>query len=459
MANEIQKIEWRTERRKVDDLIPHEANPRTITPEQKEKLRASLEKFGLVELPAINADGKIVAGHQRCAVLKLLGRGQEEIEVRVPSRMLTPEEFDQYLLTSNRVAGEWDWGKLLGFDKDLLWASGFDSKEIDKIFSKMEIAEDEFDAELEHAKIVEPIARPGDLFEIGEHRILCGDATNPDDAAKLMLGNKASLVFTDPPYNVNYQGAMNTHSQSKREGIENDDMSEEQFAEFMRKALRVMMANASGIFYICMSSKELWSLKKIFETEGGHWQSFIIWVKNTFTLSRSDWQNKYEPILYGWNAKTKNHYYAGWRNESNVWDGLDSLKPDYDGKTTRIKLGDYHLELDGAVTGRVISKKNQVDIWEEKKPSRSKDHPTMKPLKLIARALTASSTRGQIVSDFFAGSFSTLIAAHDLERKFYGMELDPKYVDVGIKRILKTAPGLEVFRNGAPIDKTLWLKE
>lgn len=428
------KLAWTTERRKPDDLVPYEANPRTISATQKEVLIKSLNKFDLVELPVINKDNTVVAGHQRLAILKLLGRGQEEIEIRIPNRQLTPEEFKEYLLTSNRNSGDWDWNILKNFNKDTLWSAGFDSKEIDKIFHEKEVKDDKFDAETEYGQIQVPDSKPGEVYILGDHRLMCGDATKPEDLAKLMNGEKANMVFTDPPYNINYQGPMNTHDQAKRAGIENDNMSTEEFADFMGKAIKNLLANTAGAFYICMSSKELWAIKNIFEREGGHWQSFIIWVKNAFTLGRADWQNKYEPILYGWNGDLINHFYAGWRNESNVWEGLETLDTSYDGKTTTIKIGDHRFELEGLVKGRVMNKTGETDIWNERKPSKSPEHPTMKPIKLVAKAIRASSTREQIVLDTFGGSGSTLIASEELGRKCYMMELDPKYCDVIRKR-------------------------
>jgi len=433
----MEEIVWRTEKRKVDDLIPYESNPRKISPSQQVKLTESLQKFGLVEIPAINADNKIIAGHQRLAILKFLGRGQEEVEVRIPSRQLTETEFKQYLLTSNRVGGDWDWDNLFKFDKNILFNSGFDSKEIDKIFRGKENEDDNFNTSEEYHKISVPESKIGEVYQLGRHKVMCGDATNQQHVKKLMGGGIADMVFTDPLYNVDYHRGMNDTDQNLREGILNDKMSDSKFAEFLQLSLKNMLEYCNGVFYICMSSKEGWGLKNIFEQAGGHWQSFIIWAKNTFTLSRCDWQNQYEPILYGWNAKTKNHFFAGWRNEPNVWRGLEELNPSFDGKKTVIKIGGMHLELDGPITGKIINKEGETDIWNEKKPSRSPDHPTMKPIKLIAKALKASSSRDQIVMDLFGGSGSTLIAAEQTDRICYMMELDPKYVDVIRKRYTK----------------------
>ncbi len=244
------------------------------------------------------------------------------------------------------------------------------------------------------------------------------------------------MVFTDPPYNVDYQGGGSyaENKKVKRDKIQNDAMSPEEFKKFMNDSIGAMLAHCHGIFYICMSSKELASLKDAFEKNGGHWQSFLIWVKNTFTLSRSDWQNQYEPILYGWNAKAKNHYFAGFRDEGNIWENLDNLKPVFDGKETTLKIGAYHLVLKGQIEGKLVRKNDHMDIWHEKKPTKSTQHPTMKPIKLVAKALKASSKIGEIVLDPFSGSGSTIIACEETGRVGYGLEIEPRYVQVIIDR-------------------------
>jgi len=185
-----------------------------------------------------------------------------------------------------------------------------------------------------------------------------------------------------------------------------------------------------------MSSKELPNLKKAFEEVGGHWQSFIIWVKNNFTLSRADYQQQYEPILYGWNSQNKNHFFAGFRDVGNVWYEAKNRIIYQDGKTT-IRIGDIKIELEGKVEGKILKRKVKTDIWEYDKPNKSEEHPTMKPVKLCAAAISDSTIEGWSVMDLFGGSGSTLIACEQLDRVCYMMELDPKYVDVIRKRYAK----------------------
>lgn len=214
----------------------------------------------------------------------------------------------------------------------------------------------------------------------------------------------------------------------------NDKMTEQAFFRFLVDSLSQMMQRTKGAFYVCMSPGEIYNLHPAFVEAGGHYQGTLVWVNNTFNLSGADWQPQYEPILYGWNKKF-DRYYAGYRDEPNVWTNLEALKPtvDEDGDTV-IKLGLFTLKLKGKVKGQVMRKRDIVDIWEEKKPSRSDEHPTMKPVKLCAKAIRASSERGGIVLDPFGGSGSTLIAAERSERRCFMMELDPRYIDVIIKR-------------------------
>ena len=230
-------------------------------------------------------------------------------------------------------------------------------------------------------------------------------------------------------------GALKKLKESmKRKGIMNDKMSSEQFYAFLHAALSNMIRATDGALYVCMASSELVNLKRAFEDAGGHWQSFIVWVKNTFTLSRADYQNQYEPILYGWPKEKKNHYFKGTRNEGNVWEPIKRALVAYDGEYTTIKLEGCKIRIKGEVEGEIVDEQRTTDIWRENKPTKSDEHPTMKPIALVARALWNSSQRGEIVLDGFGGSGSTLIAAEQTGRKCYAMELDPKYVDVIVER-------------------------
>jgi hypothetical protein len=215
MGRKIERLSWQTEKRKVKDLMPCGYNPRKLSSEQKEELRKSLEKFNLAEIPAINTDNTILAGHQRVAVLLALGRGEEVIDVRIPNHKLTKEEADEYMLRSNRNVGEWDFGKLKEFKFDFLKEVGFLGFELDKTFLRS-CAEDGFDGGKEYEKIKSPKTKRGEVYILGEHRLMCGSCAEEKDFERLMSGGIARLVFTDPPYNVNYKSPAGLTYSSKK---------------------------------------------------------------------------------------------------------------------------------------------------------------------------------------------------------------------------------------------------
>lgn len=421
----------------IDEIRTDEYNPRKISDTQFAKLKKNIgEDFGFLDPLILNSNPKrkniLISGHQRLKAIKELGF----TEVMVGYVNLTLEKEKALNIAMNRISGEWDEEllvQLLNTIKDDLDKTGFEMNEITRMLDKLLEGDAEDDFVVEVPK--NPKSKNGEIYQLGRHRLMCGDSTSKTDVAKLMNGNKAIMVFTDPPYNVDYTGGMGTHEQNKREGIMNDKMSKSAFYQFLKGAVENMIDNCDGGIYICMSSTELDTLKMAFVESGGHFQSFLIWVKNTFTLSRSDWQNQYEPILYGWKDGIVNHYFVGHRDEGNVWQNLEQMKPKVteDGKM-EINIGEVHIVLDQVVTGQVCIKKEKTDIWREKKPTKSDLHPTMKPIKLVQKALKASSKRNDIVLDLFGGSGSTIIACEKSERIGYSMELDPQYVDVIINR-------------------------
>jgi DNA modification methylase len=417
-------------KRQIKELKSHPSNPRKISEYSLETLKKSLEKDpGFFETRPIivnKRSGYVIAGNQRLRAATELGWK----EVPVIEVDLDDETEKRWALKDNKPLGEWDWELLKAYDMELLREVGFLQEEIAKALAHQEVQDDEFDLEEALAAITVPHSKTGDVYILGKHRMLCGDATNPADYKKLMDGEKAQMVFTDPPYNIDYQG----NGVQRREGIMNDSMGQAEFQSFLDKAMSALMPHVSGAMYVCMSPKELTTLKRAFEGSGGHFQSFLIWVKNSFTLGGADWQNQYEPILYGWPEGVVDHYFVGYRNEGNIWKDLDKHGVEFNDGKTLIKLGEYHLEIDGEVTGKIMSKKGFTDLWPEKKPAKSKLHPTMKPLKLIAKAINASSFVESVVLDPFGGSGSTLVACEELNRKCYMMELDPKYVDVIVER-------------------------
>jgi len=391
-----EKIKWKSDKRKIEDLKPFEGNPRMAGEKEMADLTKSLDKFDLADPLVINTDGEVIGGNFR---LKLLTkRGVKEVDVRVPNRKLNRKEAEELNLRLNKNTGLWDFGVLANFSEDLLKDVGFESEELDNIFG-LESNEDDFDAEAEYGKITEPKVKMGDLYQLGNHRLLCGDATKKEDVEKLMGGVLADIVFTDPPYNVDYKG-------TKFDKIKNDAQTEKKFIEFSEKFIARMSeaTKKGGVFYICSGYSSfptfLWALRK----NGFQFSTPIIWVKNNTSLGWGDYRHKHEmivktknpvrkkkaqPILYGWNGGE--HYFAETRFEADVWE---------------IK----------------------------RRASNTMVHPTQKPLELVGRAIRNSSKRGEIILDLFGGSGSTLISAEKEGRKCYMAELDPKYCDVIINR-------------------------
>jgi DNA modification methylase len=287
----------------------------------------------------------------------------------------------------------------------------FDTFEIKGIDSDLMIEPDEKDDEVPPVP-VEPKSKLGDLYELGQHRVLCGDSTQPEAVSSLMDGKKADMVFTDPPYNVAFEGSVHSDGKksanSKYSSIANDKLSDEEWRSFLDKFISNYFSFCEGVLYICMSGKELHSLTESFTKMGGHWSNYIIWEKNNFTLSRKDFNSKYEPILYGWRDGVSHKYY-----------GTNS----------------------------------EVDIWKIDRTKSNDLHPTMKPIELCSKAITLS-TQGSnnIVMDLFLGSGSTLIASEKTGRICYGMELDPKYVDVIVQRYVDFTGIEEVIKNGEKIE-------
>jgi len=389
---------------KISDLKPSEYNPRKADKKQCEDLDKSIEEFGLVEPMVVNkAKGReniIIGGHFR--VRRAKKKGFKEVPV-VYVDIPDIKREKELNLRLNKNTGEWDFDLLANFDEELLENVGFEN--LGEIF-QTEVEEDDVP---ELAKD-EPESKIGEVYQLGRHRLMCGDATKTEDVEKLMDGKKADMVFTDPPYNVKYEGKT-----SDKLKISNDSFKTKMaFYQFLYESISAMRPFVKGDVYICMSSSELHTLQKAFVDCGGHWSTFIIWVKNHFTFGRSNYQRQYEPILYGW-FDGSSHYWSGNRKLGDV-----------------VKQEDANIDDDGNVWVRADNV--STDVWEIDRPSVSKQHPTMKPVKLCTRGITNSSKRGDIVLDTFGGSGSTLIACEQTKRTCYMMELDPRYCDVIKKR-------------------------
>lgn len=405
-----------------------------------EKLKRSIQEFGYVE-PVIwnKRTGTVVGGHQRLKVMKDLG--YEEVDCVVVD--LDEQKEKALNIALNKISGEWDEGLLASLLKDLdnngydITFTGFDLAEAQELFgsgSFENVHEDEFDAESAAAEIVEPKTRRGDLWLIGKHRLLCGDCTLDNDVAKLMDGREADVMVTDPPYNVDYGSAIIGKNKSKtraESSIANDNMSDDDFHQFLlafyKAAYGVMKKGAP--LYVFHSTKETVNFTRAMEEAGFKYAQTLVWLKNHFTLGRQDYQWIHEPILYGW-KEGAGHYFIGDRNLPTVFEEFKE-NPNKLNKAELVELLTKILDI-------------PTTVIKDNKPSRSGDHPTMKPITLCAKLIYNSSHEGDTVFEPFGGSGSTLIAAEQLNRRCCAIELEPKYCDVIVRRYKELCPEIEV---------------
>jgi len=380
------------EHRSVASLVPYANNARTHSDEQVTQIARSIEEFGFVNPVLVGSDDVIVAGHGRLVAAKQLG--METVPVIVLGH-LTETQRRALVIADNQITANSGWDEellklelteldALDFDLDLM---GFSDDELDGLLLTEEVEGQTDDDEVPEPED-HPVSQAGDLWVLGDHRVLCGSATEQIDVETLMGGQLADMVFTDPPYNVDYANPEKSGKAKKDRRIKNDNLGSE-FYTFLLVAMTNILGVCKGAIYICMSSSELDTLQKSFREAGGKWSTFIIWAKNTFTLGRADYQRQYEPILYGW-KEGSDHFWCGARN--------------------------------------------QGDVWYFNKPVKNDLHPTMKPVELVERAIHNSSKSRDIVLDLFGGSGSTLIACEKSHRSARLMELDPKYVDVIVRR-------------------------
>lgn len=425
------KLKWHTEQRIINDLIPFDQNPRKMTEDQAKQLTKSIEEFDIVEIPAIDTDNVLVAGHQRMRVMQLLGRGGETTDVRVPNRKLTPKEFKDYNVRSNKNVGMWDDELLAGlFDEQELRDLGFSDLELGLLdFNDPKEEDDDVVPDLPEN---EPISKLGDLYELpGGHRILCGDSTSKEDVEKLMDGEKADLVFTDPPYNVDYSGK----GKNTKEGILNDNMSREEFNTFLGEVFKRYseVTKETAAWYVFHSPKTQDQFKNEINKTDWKVKNQIIWNKPNAGMGMNEYRQKHEPMFYC---------------------GTDSVK--FYGDRTGTTVLDFHKEIDDLVkwakTVQNADRNGKTTIWTMKRePVGDYVHPTQKPVELIEYVIRNSSKPGDLVLDLFMGSVATLIAAGKKGRVAYGMELDPKYVDVVIGRYCNYTCNDKIIKNGEEI--------
>ena len=402
----------------VEKLVPYVNNARTHSPEQITKLRSSLREFGFINPVIIDRDYGVIAGHGRIEAAK--AEGITEVPC-VFADHLTEAQKKAYILADNRMAMDAGWDEellrieiesLQGEDFDI-GLTGFNEKELADLFSNSsdsEVEDDDFDLSeaLEKAAFVEK----GDVWTVGRHKLMCGDATSSEDVTKLMDGKKANLIVTDPPYGVSFKSSDGLT-------IQNDSMKGDDFYTFLYKSFQNMVAHMEngGAAYVFHADTEGLNFRKAFVDAGFHLAGVCIWVKNSLVLGRSDYQWHHEPVLYGFLQNGKHPWY---------------------------------------------SDRKQTTIWNYDKPKRNENHPTSKPLDLLGYPISNSTQENAIVLDTFGGSGSTMMACEQLNRICFSMELDEKYASVILRRYVELTGDSEnvfVIRNGERIPYPTLVKE
>ena len=404
----MNEMQWKT--LSLADLRPAAYNPRKklkAGDKDYEKIKRSIQEFGYVEPIIVNYDMTVIGGHQRLTVLKDLGYTEAQCVVL---HIEDENKVKALNIALNKISGEWNEQLLADLLVDLQSAdfntdlTGFEPAEIDQLFSRVhnkEIKEDDFDVEAELKK--PPVAKAGDVWTLGRHRVLCGDSTLPESYALLMDGQRANMVLTDPPYNVNVEETAGK--------IKNDNMPDDKFYDFLFCAFVNMehsMAGDASIYVFHADSKGL-IFRQAFQDAGFYLSGCCIWKKNALVLGRSPYQWQHEPCLFGWKKGGKHQWY---------------------------------------------SDRKQTTIWEYDRPKANKDHPTMKPVALMAYPIQNSSMSNCIILDPFLGSGSTLVACEETGRICYGIELDEKFVDVIVRRYIEVtgdSAGVSVLRDGKQI--------
>lgn len=371
-----------------EELKPYANNAKIHTEEQIEQIKHSIDQFGFNDPIAIWHDNEIIEGHGRLLAVMEMDEVEKVPVIRLDN--LTDEERRAYMLIHNQLTMN------TGFDEEILRA---ELASIDEDLADFGLAFElgQEPPEVHEDEVPEPPEAPktklGDLVQLGNHRLICGDSTDSAVIDRLMDGTKADMVFTDPPWNVNYGAVEKGNAMGyKPRTIKNDFMGTDEFKEFMYSAFKTMNnASKDGCMtYVVMSAQEWGNMMLTLAQNNYHWSSTIIWNKDHLVLSRKDYHTKYEPIWYGWK------------------DGAPRLCP--------------------------LEDRKQSDVWDFDRPIRSEEHPTMKPVPLVAKAVMNSSKTGDAVLDLFGGSGTTLIACEQLSRNCYMAELDPIYCDVIIER-------------------------
>ena len=426
---------------KLADMKPAEYNPRkALTPDDPEyqEIQNSIHEFSYADPIVLNYDGTIIKGHQRRRVMMDMGYTDAycivlEIHDKQKEKALN--------IALNKITGKWDNAilkeLLLEFDLNGydFTVTGFHRDELEDLIQIIDIpaeaTDDDFDPDAAAAEIEEPISKIGDIWQLGRHRLMCGDSTNPGDIATLMGGEKLDLIITDPPYNVDYgskteflEAYLGQEGTRLNSTIQNDHMDSMSFYQFLLAAFQNMneaMRPGAAIYVFHAESTGL-QFRQAYSDAGLKMAQCLIWEKNAFVLGRQDYQWRHEPILYGW-KEGSGHYFIKDRTQDTVL-----LEDQLDFKSMK------RQEMLAFIEKMFKDYQDQTSVHYENKPTRNALHPTMKPVPLIGRLMNNSSKPGWIVGDFFGGSGSTLMAAEQLGRTAYIMEMDERNVDVIVQR-------------------------
>lgn len=403
----MKNLQWSTVQKTVNNLIPQDVNPRVITDKQMSDLTRSLKKFNLVEVPAIDLDGKILAGHQRIKALQLLGRGGELIDVRVPNRKLTEKESKEYLIASNKLGGDWDFELLKSFDVETLTFAGFNDIELSEMLDEeKDVIDDDFNVEEELKKIKKPKTKLGDIIHLGNHKVICGDSTDPKVLKRLLGKEKVSMIYSDPVYNINinYDGGIG----GKKEygGNVNDTRTFNEYKKFLKDSIECALAVShkdTHVFYWC-DQVYIGVVQDLYRSLGINNKRVCLWIKNSQNpVPKVAFNKAYEPVVYGTRGKPY------------LTESVTSLNE---------------------VMNKEVGTGNQLfddinDIWMEKRlSSKDYEHATSKPPQLHEKAIRRCTKINDIILDSFLGSGSSILCAEALGRKVYGCELEPAFCDL-----------------------------
>jgi DNA modification methylase len=426
----------------ITTLVPNPRNPNQHPQKQIELLAKIIKNQGWrAPITVSNRSGFVVRGHGRLLAAQFLGVSQVPVD-RQDYSTEAAEWAD--LIADNRIAelSQIDDALLASLLSEINTAdfdinlAGFSDKQIDNLladFNTDEVREDNFDPAAAAGKITEPRTKLGDVWQLGRHRLMCGDATAITDVEKLMGGAMATMVFTDPPYNVNYEGGTGA-----KLTIQNDNMSAEKFSQFLRDSFTSMITvtEPGGAIYVCHADSEGSNFRGALHDAGWLFKQCLIWAKNQFVLGRQDYQWQHEPILYGWKPGAAHQWFGGRKQGTLIDEAAPiTVKQDDNWALLTFTSGIQMVTIRVPSFEIIQSGDDSLStIWRFEKPLRNGEHPTMKPIGLCARAIQNSSRPGENVLDLFGGSGSTLMAAEQSNRACYTMELDPVYCDVIIRR-------------------------